>query len=173
MADSQKLAALKALTTHLRGITPANGYVAATWGTDYDLSANVFRGRTLFGKNDPIPLISILESPRSDTGLSAGEHGRSRKEDWSLLIQGWATDNADNPTDPAYGLMDVVEHRLSRLTATSDLTGDPVYPAEYLLGRSIADLAVLPGIVRPPVEQVSSKAFFYLPVRITLVRGNE
>lgn len=172
MADSQRLAVLKALTAHLKGITPANGYVAATWGVDYDLSTSVFRGRSLFGEGDPLPLVSILESPRSDAGLFAGEGNRARKEEWSLLIQGWAADDVANPTDPAYGLMDVVEHRLLRLTAVSTTSGDEIYPGEYLLGRSVADVAILPGVVRPPMEQVSSKAFFYLPVRITLVRAS-
>ncbi len=171
MADSYRLSVLKALTTHLKGITPANGYTAAQWGLDYDLSDKVFRGRTVFGEGDPIPLVSILESPRSDPGLFTDE-GYQRKEDWSLLIQGWATDDVDNPTDPAYGLMDVVEHRLMRLIAVSEHTGTELYPDEYLLNRSVADVRVSPGVVRPPMEQVSSKAFFYLPVRLTLVRGN-
>lgn len=172
MADSKRLDVLKRLTTHLKGITPANGYTAAQWGLDYDLSSSVFRGRAVFGEGDPIPLVSILESPRSDPGVFAGDGNYQRKEDWSLLIQGWATDDADNPTDPAYGLMDVVEHRLLRLIEVSDQTGDEVYRGEYLLNRTVADIKVLPGVVRPPMEQVSSKAFFYLPVRLTLVRGN-
>ena len=162
MADSYRLVALKRLTDHLKGITKLAGY-------DYDLAGAVFRGRTLFGEGDPIPMISILESPRSDAGLFAGDNA-ARKEDWSLLIQGWAHDDPVNPTDPAYGLMDAVEQRLSRLISVSGATGNPDYPDEYLLGRSVADVTVLPGVVRPPMEQVSSKAFFYLPIRLSLVK---
>lgn len=163
MADSYRLSVLKALTNHLKTITPANGY------TGYDLSNAVFRGRTVFGEDDPIPMVSILEAPRSDIGTFAGEN-QHRKEDWSLLIQGWAYDDIVNPTDPVYGLMDVVETHLFRLVQVDNTSGNAVYPAEYLLGRSIAGLTVSPGVVRPPMEQVSSKAFFYLPIRITLAR---
>lgn len=162
MADSYRLTALKLLTAHLQGITPANGYT-------YDLSASVFRGRSLFGQGDPVPMVSILESPRSDQGKFAGQGNEARSEKWSLLIQGWAEDDIENPTDPAYGLMDAVEDRLMRITKVSGHTGNGLYPGEYLLDRSVADMVILPGVVRPPMEQVSSKAFFYLPVSVTLV----
>lgn len=164
MADSYRLTVLKRLTDHLKGTTPENNY-------EFDLSDSVFRGRTTFGANDPIPMIAILENPRPDTGSYAGDGFEERKEFWSLLIQGWVDDDMLNPTDPAYALLDAVEHRLARLTATHGLTGNPLYPDEYLLGRSVADVMVLPGVCRPPMEQVSSKAFFYLPVRLTLVRN--
>lgn len=166
MITSNRLNILKALTSHLQGITPANGY-------DYDLSSAIKRGRALFGNDDPIPLVSILESPRSDQWVFAGYDDSERKENWSLLIQGWVADDIDNPTDPAYLLMAAVEHRLSRITATSSTNGYEVYPTEYLLGRTIGNFRVLPGVVRPPMEQVSSKAFFYLPIQVALVRGNE
>lgn len=173
MADSYRLAVLKRLTTHLQGITPANGY-------EYDLSPDapfpkgkVFRGRTIFGQDDPVPLVSILESPRSDAGQFAGENGYQRSEGWGLMIQGWAADDVDNPTDPAYGLMEAVEHRLSRIIAQDASSGMAVYPDEYMLGKTISSLTVLPGVVRPPMAEVSAKAFFYLPVRIGLVRPSE
>lgn len=165
MADSYRLAVLKKLTAHLQGIAPANGYA-------YDLSSSVFRGRTLFGENDPVPMLSILESPRSDEGLFAGENNSQRSESWSLLIQGWAQDDASNPTDPAYGLMDAVERHLLRLIQVSPINGEPLYPVEYMLGRSVNGVTIPPGVVRPPMDMVSSKAFFYLPIRLTLVMGD-
>lgn len=163
MADSYRLTVLKRLTDHLKGIAPANGYA-------FDLSNNVFRGRTIFGEGDPVPLISILESPRSDSGVYAGSESSERKEGWTLLIQGWAHDDVENPTDPLYDLMDAVERRLQRIIAESNTNGAALFPDEFLLGRSIGGLTVLPGVVSPAREQVSSKAFFYLPVRVTLVR---
>jgi len=163
---SNRLDVLQRLTSHLKGITPANGY-------DVDLSASVFRGRTVFGADDPVPLISILESPRSDSGLYAGSGNDARVENWSLMIQGWTTDDIENPTDPVYGLLADVEHRLSRLGEISQINGCPVYPDEYLLGRTIGGITLRPPVVRPPVENVSSKAFFYLPVQVVLVRSNE
>lgn len=167
MADSYRLTVLKKLTDHLKGITPANGYPG------YNLSSSVFRGRTLFGENDPVPLVSILEAPRPDQGKFAGEDNYQRKEDWSLVIQGWAHDDIANPTDPAYNLMDVVEMHLHRITAVDSSSGFEVYPNEYMLGRTISSLDVLPGIVRPPSAEVSAKAFFYLPVRVGLVRPTD
>lgn len=158
---SYRLDALKNLTAFLKMITIANGY-------SQDLYANVFRGRTVFGAEDPIPLISILESPRSDVGSYAGEN--ERKENWGLLIQGWTHDDPENPTDPAYELMDEVERHLERISACSPINGQPIFPDDYMLGKTIADIKVHPGVVRPPMEGVSSKAFFYLPVTLTLVK---
>jgi hypothetical protein len=167
VADSYRLVVLKALTAHLETITVANGY-------SYDLSAAVFRGRTVFGANDPETMVSILEAPRNDSGIFAGSDKSSRAENWNLLVQGWAPDDKANPTDPAYGLMDAVETHLFRLVKPGS-DGNPLYPDEYLLGRTngrtlIADMKIFPGVVRPPMEQVSSKAFFYLPVELQLVR---
>lgn len=158
---SYRLDALKKLTVFLKTITVANGY-------SHDLDANVFRGRAVFGAEDPNPLISILESPRSDVGSYAGEN--ERKDGWGLLIQGWTTDDPENPTDPAYELMDEVERHLERISACSPINGQPIFPGDYMLGKTIADIKVHPGVVRPPMEGVSSKAFFYLPVTLTLVK---
>ena len=163
---SNRLDVLQRLTAHLQGITPGNGYV-------YDLANSVYRGRTVFSSGDPVPLLSILESPRSDQGVFGGDGGEARIENWSLMIQGWATDDIENPTDSVYPLLASVEHRLNRLLQISQKNGCPVYPDEYLLGRSIAGLALRPPVVRPPMENVSSKAFFYLPVQVVLVRCDE
>ena len=38
----------------------------------------------------------------------------------------------------------------------------------YMLGNTISGFAIGPGVVRPPQDQVSSKAFFYLPVIVRL-----
>lgn len=168
LPSPQRLDVLKALTQHLQGITPANVYEFTT-GQTFDMSVpnSVVRGRSVFGGDDPLPLISILESSRSDAGQFAGES--ERKESWPLLIQGWVNDDIANPTDPAYYLMAAVEHRLRRLVEVSPKNGEPLYPDEYMLGGLIANLTVPPGVVRPPMEGISSKAFFYLPIRLTLV----
>lgn len=167
--DSYRLKVLKALTVHLQGITRANGYF-------YDLAPvgkdkKVWRGRTSFGDETALPMLSILESPRSDVGQYA-DAGSERSEFWNLMVQGWVKDDVENPTDPAYGLMDAVERHLLRIIATGK-NGQPVYPNEYRLGGLISDLVVPPGVVRPPQEGVSSKAFFYLPIRVGIVRPNQ
>lgn len=161
MADPYRLAVMKKLTDQLKGITISNGYA-------YDLTDSVFRGRALFDDDDPVPMLSILESPRSEPGQFSGEN--ARKGELTVLVQGWAVDDAENPTDPAYFLMAAVEHRLARVTAINNSTGDPLYPNEYMLDRLVGDFKVQQGVVRPPMmDGISSKAFFYLAVTLTLV----
>ena len=161
MADPKRLDILKKLTAHLQTITVANGY-------SHELATAVFRGRTVFDDQYPVPMLSILESPRALETIATSDF-QARKDEWQLLVQGWVTDDQVNPTDPAYLLADDVEKCLTRLiTTTNDGSGRDQYPAEYLLGRSIAAITFGPSIVRPPIEQVSSKAFFYLPVTLTL-----
>jgi hypothetical protein len=43
----------------------------------------------------------------------------------------------------------------------------PAYPDIYLLGGLIADMTINPGVVRPPEQGVSSKAYFYLPLVVS------
>lgn len=166
---SYRLYVLQQLTAWLQGITPANGYA-------FDLSKSVYRGRAIFGASDSVPMVSVLESPRPAQAILAGDEGFMRKEDWHLLIQGWVQDDPTNPTDPVYALVAAVEQRLGAIIAVrQDGSGLPANPAIYRLGANpngvgtlITDLKYGPPVVRPPTEQVSSKAFFYLPVYIGL-----
>lgn len=167
MAESYRLAVLKRLTALLQQITPANGF-------DYDLSAAAFRGRTIFGDSDPLPCVSILEQTRPDIGVYAGVNDDTRKERWPLVVQGWVTNDTANPTDPAYGLMAAVQLQLGKINAT-DKQGDPAYPEHYMLGpgdgdrnKMIVNIGFGPGVVSPPREQVSSQAFFWMPLWIEL-----
>ena len=160
MADSIKLTILKKLTTLLLSVTPANGY-------ESDLTGRVFRGRTLYGKEAPETMITIVESPRPDGPNFAGENV-AMHEDWQLLVQGWAKDDPRNPTDPLYPIMADVEAALFRTVAMNKV-GDGMYPADYRFGNLCAGLQIGPGVVRPASE-VSSKAFFYLPLRVSLAR---
>lgn len=164
MANSPRLNVLIALTNLLKTMTPANNW-------SHDLSNAVFRGRSKFGEDDPETMVSILEAPKPDYGITAGELSQQRKEEWNLLLQGWCPDDELNPTDNAHEMMWEVEQLLNKVVAL-DKHGNPKYPNEYLLGRQIANLAFGPGVVRPPTEGISSRAFFYLPVRISLVTSN-
>ncbi len=162
MPDSRQLDVLKALTTHLEGMTIDGGY-------DYDLDGRVFRGRAMWGDEMPLPMVSILEAPRPDERPSVGGHENAfRAEDWVLLVQGWVEDDIDNPTDPAYGLKANVEKRLSDIIAVRESNGLPLYPSVYRLGGKIAAMSIGPGVVRPPQDRVSSKAFFYIPVVVKI-----
>jgi hypothetical protein len=158
MADSRQLDILKRLTTHLEGITTANGYPVT-------LAGRVFRGRADFGDSDPVPAISILEAPRPNDGFPADDDALIRSEDWVLLLQGWAEDNRRNPTDPVYELKACVEKRLAEIAQTRNGVG--LYPDTFRLGGRIAGLRIGPGLCRP-ADQISPRAYFFLPLIVTL-----
>jgi hypothetical protein len=149
---SKRLDTLKALCDHLAGITPANGYA-------HDLTDRVWRGRSSFGAETPIPCLNLLEPLNPDREPRATDGGRVQKEQWVLLLQGWAVDDDANPTDPAHLLMADVKKRLAVLMDDGYPAGNPM----YMLGGKIADLAVEPGTVRPPDEN-SARAFFYIRI---------
>lgn len=160
--DSKQLTILKALTAHLRGITPSAGY-------DFDMSTSVFRGRAMYGENDPVPMISIIESLDPDNSIDVANESRTvRSETWVLLVQGFIEAPTENPTDHAYNLKAAVEHRLAQIVAV-DQFGDGMYPDYHMLGGLITDLSIGPGVVSGPRRELSSDlAFFYLPVGVGL-----
>jgi hypothetical protein len=167
--DSPRLIVLKALTAHLETVTIANGYY-------HDLAGRVYRGRALFGdsEEDKVPMLSLLEAPRAEIGLYADDEKNTKSEQWQLQLQGWVDDDVKNPTDPAYALAYDVQKCINRLTAVNrkgDLgePGKPKYPDSYLLGRLVSGIEYSSPIIRPPTEGLSSKAFFYLPLRVGLV----
>lgn len=165
MANSPRLNVMIALCDLLKTLTPANDW-------PYDLSQAVFRGRSKFDENDPDVMVSILEAPKPDYGLSAGENGGQRKEEWNLLLQGWCPDDPVNPTDNAHEMMWAVEQLLNKVIAVDSRSGNPKYPPVYMLGGLIVSFAFGPGVVRPATEGISNRAFFYLPVRVGLVTRN-
>lgn len=166
MPESVQLAIQKALTAHLEGMTVAGGY-------GFNMIGAVFRGRALISDETLLPCLSILESPRPDEAArTGGPEGAFRVEDWILLVQGWVEDDKANPTDPAYELKAHVEARLSEIIRINPVTGKPVFPVAYRLGGLIAGLSIGPGVVRPPQERVSAKAFFYLPLAVKIATSS-
>lgn len=155
MADCKRLEILKALTEHLRTITPANGY-------QHDLSATnrVIRGRKFIASTEPLPLVSILEnlnpdrlpSPVGNSGV-----GKRVKFDMNVLVQGWAEDDKANPTDAAYNLMADVRKAIAQIGDHDNK------PAAHLLGGLVEEVRMEAGTVRPP-EQSSDLAFFWMHV---------
>lgn len=163
MADSKRLATVKALCTHLATeIRVANGYL-------HDLASeySVVRGRYKFDDSDPLPQISVMESPNPDRfPLRAGDQdwdSPEEKESWTLYLQGWVEDDKRNPTDPAYELMADVKKALAKIMRIRHDTGGPEFPSMYLLGGLINGLRWEGGTVRPP-DQNSAKAFFWMRV---------
>lgn len=167
MADPHRLQVLKSLCTHLEGIVHVEGDPDADY-RGFNLAGKVFRGRAIFGDGDPETMLSLLEAPRPDFPTYAGTNNEASSESWNLLLQGWTKDDKLNPTDPAHLLMDAVERRLARIIQTKRGSGTPTYPTEYMLGGLISSFAFGPGVVRPPSEGASSRAYFYLPIRVGL-----
>lgn len=168
MADIPlRLVVLKRLTTLLEQINALDQN-----GVAYNLTGNVYRGRTEFGTETMLPALSILEAPAPALGNFAGENGgEAMRDTWLLLIQGWATDDKLNPSDPAYYLAAATVQQLAKITATrSDGSGRPADPVNHLLGGIIDKLEVGPYVVRPLDNTSSSRAFFYLPIRMGIAQ---
>ena len=159
MADHPKLAALKKLTTLLEGITIADGY-------SVDLAGKVFRGRMVFGDDDPVTMVSFIEQPVQDYGEMVGAN-QGRAYEFGVILQGFTTDDPLNPSDPMYEMSKDIEARLSMISEQAK-NGQPVYPDIYLLNGTINTFKFSPGIVRPPDGNVSKRALLYMPIRIGL-----
>lgn len=164
MADPKRLVMLKALSEYLQTeITKANNY-------EHDLGF-VSRGRMFIDRTMKLPGLSILDNPDPDRyPASAGRRGwehPTQNEDYVLLIQGWAKDDKQNPTDPAHVLMADVRKALAKIAYQGPPDGAYQPPENvYLLGGLITSLVTEPGVVRPPTEQESSEAFFYMRVSV-------
>jgi len=153
--DPFRLRVLKALTTALQEITPANGY-------KHDLSSSVFRGRDLFGEDDPLPMVSILEATDEQDQVQSPRGSGDNFGVWGLLIQGFAEDDPENPTDPAHYLMADVKKRLAierQKGVSFNILG---------MGGLVDKLEFSPGIVRP-ADAYSAKAYFWLRLDLTVV----
>ncbi len=160
--DDLKLKILKAMTTSLQGITIANGY-------RHDLATSVFRGRLVYGDGDPVPMVSILESPIPLDQIDPPDATSHASGDWELLVQGFCVDDRVNPTDPAYPLMGDVKKALIAERMTS--AGQFNTTGPFGLGDSITKMYIGQGVVRPPEDHVSAKAYFWLGVRLSIVEN--
>jgi len=156
MADTKRLAILKALSTHLMTeVSVANGY-------QHDLAGLVYRGRTTFGDRDPLPRVMIVEALNPDREMDpAGRDRAVQKDGWILLLLGHAQDDRDNPTDPAHLLLGDLKKALARIAT-------PRGTDAFMLGGLVAGIDIEPGTVRPP-DELSGLAYCYLRVRLTVV----
>lgn len=164
-----RLKVLMALTTALEGINPDNGFefdMRPTTKQGGRVQRKVFRGRGKYGRNDPIPMLSILEVPipqdavttRGDNTLSTGA--------WELLIQGFCDDDLDDPSDPAQAFMAEVKALLvreKRRERGHNILG---------MGGRISELYIGQGSVRP-ADEASDKGFFWLTLTLRIVENLE
>lgn len=170
---SKKLLTLKRLTRHLEGINPNNTWTdenGVEHPFDMDLTAKVYRGRTVFGDEVEPPFIAILEAPRQINPNGGGDSGLKQDENWTLLIQGFAPDDPYHPSDPAYKLLAYVQSRMAMLTMEKQSGGrGGLYPDVYRLGGVTGKITYQIPIVRPGKDDVSDTAYFYMPVSIETV----
>lgn len=156
-----RLRILKNLTASLeQSVFEYTPEVGPAW-TPVPMTGRAFRGRVIFGDDDPLPMYSILEAPipldqtpsRADNTGSTGF--------WELLIQGFVDDDPKHPTDPAHYLMATCKARLAYEKARNrdfDILG---------LGKHVLGLDIGAGVVRPP-DEISAKAYFWLNVTLTI-----
>jgi hypothetical protein len=170
MADSKQLRILKRLTEVLEGINPDNANPATGDPFTFDLRDKVVRGVSVLPADEAENKLSILEYPRQELFEPVGRHGIIRKEEWMLMLQGWPTNDPQNPSDPAYAMKAEVEAQLATILSEKPNGRGPTHPENYMLkieGKpQIMTLMIAPGVVRPPEDAASRLAMFYLPLVI-------
>jgi len=132
----------------------------------FPMVGRVYRGRGIFGNETDVPAISILESPIPNEAPPPPVSGTTTKTLWELVVQGFVRDDRDNPTDPAHLLLAEVK----RVLALERLKMDWDDPQDGILGlgRNVVALYIEPGVVRP-ADELSSKAYFWLTLRLDIV----
>ena len=156
LPDPFRLRVLKALTTALEEIVP-------TGHTD-SLCGSVFRGRDLFGDDDPVPMLCILEAIDEKVLLTPPDGHTTYQGPWELLIQGFTDDDRMHPSDQAERLLADVKIRLikERIRSREDnILG---------MGGKVTALEISQGVVRPP-DDLSGKAYFWLRLTLKIVEN--
>jgi hypothetical protein len=160
VADPKRLVIVKHVCAHLQA------QVAVANGAHYDLDNVVYRGRSTFSEDDPLPAISILDTLNPDRDTRPNNTTRSvQTETYALLVQGWVPEDRENPTDPAHRLMADVKKALAMFMDPRDRS-NYLMPTPDAPGGLVLSMEIEPGIVRPP-DQVSSRAYFYLRFLVT------
>lgn len=170
MPEPFRLRVLKALTTAIKQVTPANDCENDL--SDYTddggtIRPRVMRGRERYGDGDPLPMVSILEDPRALELTMPGGDARSGISDYSLVVQGFVQDDPDNPTDPAHVLAAEVVRAIARTRTRNNILG---------LGNKescVSDIRVGGYVVRPADDLISTTAFFYMTITLRLVEDLE
>lgn len=158
VVDPLRLRVLKNLCDALKDISTANGYRT-------ELNSQVYRGRVVYGDNDPLPICSVLEVPIPLDQTPPPRDSEFSSGDWELMIQGFVEDTPDNPTDPAHVFMADVKKRLvvEKRKAYADKPEDGILG----LGNYVTDLRIGSGVVRPP-DEISAKAYFWLTITLSM-----
>jgi hypothetical protein len=163
MADPFRLKVQKALTAALGEITVLNGYVN-------DLEGKIFRGRQYFGEDTEVPFISILEEPIAPENDFEGTDGEAGTSTYALMVQGFAEDDKQNPTDTAHVLLADVKKRLAGIKIASRDTDRVLgFPD---IAPTVTTINFGGGVVRP-ADDISAVAYFWLRVSMELVEDHD
>lgn len=172
MPDSKRLAVLKALSTHLADRLKGNAPYTV------DIHKRVYRGAGYLDDEMSHPVLSIVEDPDADrypaqAGKSADTGGAVQKDDWQLLVIGRIVKGQSFETelDPGYEFMAQVKMCLSEIKQKFDPASGALINPQALLGGLISDIMLEPGTVRPPAEQQSRYAYFWLRVTLNMVEN--
>lgn len=161
MPDSTRLLVQKRLTALFETIEYTDFD-----STEFDMAGRVYRGRTIFGSESLVPMISILEAPIPNDSTPSPRGGTASQQNWELVVQGFVRDDRQNPTDPAHMLMAEVKRILA--LERKKQNWDKPEQGILQLGRTIDDIVIGSGVVRPS-DELSSKAFFWLVLTVKMV----
>lgn len=165
MEDPLRLKILKRLCEYLgQEIKVSNGYYT-------DLGDNdCFRGRIIFGDGDPIPMLSLVETPNPIIQEQSSPVNSVSKGQYPLYVQGWVADDYKNPTDPAHYLLADVKRALSKIRERPS-DAQPGNFQAWNLDNLVSDIVIGQGIARPAEDMVSNKAFFWLDISLEIVEN--
>jgi len=173
-----RLRVMRKLTELLETIAIEDSNSGPT-GYHHDLAGRVFRGRNIYGENDPLPMIAILETPIANDQVDSAASSPYSTGDWDISIQGFCKDDKANPTDPAYLLVADVCRCLAKEKKRLDQGRSPAGVGPALL--SVRGANGKPGVIsmqigspvcRPP-DEVSGKAYFWLAIRLKIAEDLE
>ena len=166
MADPFRLRVMKAICNRLKTITPANGYVTDMSNFTDEAgrdSERVFRGRLVFGENDPLPALAVLEDPRAIEANNGSGSSPVAANEFRILVQGFVSNGVEHPLDPAYLLSaEVIKALVEGKKDRYNILG---------LGHRapcIMNLSIGQPVHRPPDDDVSATSYFLVGVTLTL-----
>lgn len=164
-----RLEILRTLTDALKEIHPDNGY-EFDLRDDAEGRARVVRGRIMIGNDEPLPMVSLVEPPMAIEPISTRRQPDNTKRvgDWELIVQGWAQDDPENPTDVAYQLEAEVRRRLAlEKNRPGARPGSLVGHNFFGLGNKVLNFTIGTPVVRPN-EHISEQAVFYLVLTLEI-----
>lgn len=171
MDDPFRLRVMKAICERLKLIAPENGFQHDL--RDYTDAADrpaerVFRGRLSFGDSDPLPLLAVLEDPRSIDPANGTGSSPMAKNTFRVLVQGFVREDHSHPLDPAYKLSaEVIKTLVAGKQDRFNILG---------MGNRapcVLELSIGQPVHRPPDDEVSSTAYFVVGVTLTLAENLE